>query len=339
MPEINLLSRKILRELCSDSRITITELARKLEVSRPVITRHIEAMERELGLRYTLALNYNSLGFTKMHLYHITFSKKPSDEAVLSFLEKSDQIQLAIKTKGDFDLVMFVLSGDEEEHAKWNLSIALEFAKYGVEVNKSDVDIVHHGFIPIDEKTLAGAKIDNHYRKMLLVLNENSRVQNRTMAKRLGLHEEMVRYYMSKLGSSGIVRRFTTVITTLPPQCANVLFFARYIYREGHVQRIYDKRKLVYFKKEQQLPVCNDYQMVLSISGGEQDFAWGTASTVKEALEERVGLHAKIFRKDSPSIRYGIVEKVLKGYMPMRSVDIKARYRTTQWGSEPNYIG
>ena len=36
---------------------------------------------------------------------------------------------------------------------------------------------------------------------------------------------------------------------------------------------------------------------------------------------------------------YGIVEKVLKGYMPMRSVDIKARYRTTQWGSEPNYIG
>lgn len=335
--EISSLSRRILRELCTDSRVNVTGLSKKLGVSRFVIARHIESLERELGLHYTIALNYNALGYVKMSLYHITFSKKPDDAELEKAFAKSKEVQIALRTKGDFDVVLFTLAGNEEEYAKWNLSLALEFSKYGVSVNKSDIDIIHHGFIPLTDATIEDAPVEGLDKGLLLELNRNSRAKIKDIAKRLKMKEDMVSYYIAKLVKEGVIRRFTTVITKAPG-CTNILFFMRYIYREGHVSRIYEKRRLVYFKKEEDIPLFNDYQMVLSISGGEEDFAWGSGATTEDA-KERVMMHERIFKKDSPDIRSGIVVKVLKGYQPIRTVDIKSRYRTTQWGEGENYTG
>ena len=335
--EISTLSRKILRELCTDSRVNVTELSKRLGVSRFVVARHIQSLEKELGLRYTMSLNYNALGFTKMNLYHMTFSKKPNDATLEAAFSKSKAVQLALRTKGDFDVVLFVLAGNEEEYAKWHLSLALEFSKYGVSINKSDIDIIHHGFVPLTNAAIEDASAKDLYKGLLLKLNSNSRMKIKEIAHALKMNEDMVSYYMAKLVKEGVIRKFTTIITK-PPSCMNILFFMRYIYREGHVSRIYEKRKLVYFKKEDEIPMFNDYQMVLSISGGEEDFAWGSGATMEEA-KERVSVHEKIFKKDSPEMRAGMIVKVLKGYQPIRSVDIKSRYRTTQWAPGENYTG
>ena len=335
--QISSLSRRILRELCTDSRINVTELSKKLGVSRFLIERHIKSLERELGLHYTLDLNYNALGFTKLNLYHLTFSKKPSDSELEKIFSRSDAVQLALRTKGDFDVVLFVLSLNEEEYAKWHLSLALELSDYGVSINKSDVDIIHHGFVPLTDQAIEASPAKDIYKELILELNENSRAKIKDVALALKMKQDMVSYYMAKLVKQGVIRRFTTVITN-PPSCTNILFFARYTYREGHVSRIYEKRRLVYFKKEAELPLFNDHQMVLSISGGEEDFAWGSGSNADEA-EERVETHRRIFKKDSPEIRNGIVTKVLKGCMPLRSIEIKTDYKTTQWAPGENYTG
>ncbi len=337
MVEISGLSRQMLRELCTDSRATITELSGKLRITRHIAKKRIESLERDLGLKYALDLNYNALGFTKMHLYYLKFSKKPDQSAIEEFMSKSDMVQLAMMTKGDFDVVMFVLASNEEEYAKWHLSIALDLAKYGVSFSKSDIDIIHHGFVPLTDKMIELSSVDEIYKRLLVELNRDSRASISSIAKRLNLGNTMVSYYMKKMVDDGIIRRFTTVITN-PHECFNVLFFVRYTYREGHVSRIYDKRRLVYFKKEAEIPMYNSYQMVLSISGGEEDFAWASAPTADEA-DELVETHRRIFRKDTPEIRKGTVVKVLKGFMPIRSVDIKAGYQKTQWGPGENYTG
>ncbi len=336
--EIGLLSRKVLRELCTDSRVSLSELQRRLEVPSYVISRHIKKLEEELGLRYTLNIDYEELGFRELNVYHVTFKiKKPDDATLTEFLAKSGFVQLAIKMKkgSDFDLVVFALSGNEEEFAKWNLSFSLDLSKYGVDVNKSDIDIVHHGFIPLNEWAIKQAKIPEIYKRILLSLNEDSRQTIRDLAKHIGLKEDLARYYLQKLTKMKIIRQFTTILLK-PPQCVNVLMFMRYVYREGHVQRILNKRKLVYFKKEDQLPLFNEYQMVTSVSGGEQDFAWGSAPSTAEA-EAQVKAHASIFSKDTPTIISGIVDRPLKGYLPIRSINLRQWYRTTEWALGQNY--
>ena len=343
MVEVGGISRRILRELCMDSRVTITELSENLGYSRPIISRHIEAMERELGIKYTLDLNHRELRLGDMVVYHVSFRHDPPESFIQDYLDKSSMVQLAVKTKNNgvkdrsFELVMFVLASNDEEFAKWNLNIGLKFSDYGVTVSKSNMDIIHHGFIPLNKDIIESARIDDVYKKLLVALNENSRATVRSLAKDLKMNEEMVRYYMGKLTKLNYVRRHTAVLTG-QQQGASVMFFARYTYAKGAINRIIEKRK-VYFKKELDMPVYNDWQMVSSLSGAADEFEWAMAPTEKQAIDDRLKLHERMFKSDSPNISWGIVEKVYKGVLPIRSVDIKKLYNTTEWVPGQNYKG
>ena len=337
MAEISSLSKRILRELCMNSRVTITELSSKLDISRPIVARRIQSMERELGLYYTIELNYREAGLGEMVAYYISFSKKPSKQTIQNWLMKSNMVQLALETEGDFDLVMFVLSSNDEEFAKWNLNIGVDFSDYGVSVNKSDMDIVHLGFVPANKETLAKTKVGGVYKRLLFGLNSNSRSTVRELSKQVGMQEEMTRYYMRKLTEMRIIKRFTTVITK-PAQCTNIVFFMKYTYRSGAIDRILQKRKL-YFKREEDPPLFNDWQMVSSTSGSSDELEWGAAETKAQAVEDRLKLHEIIFKRDSPAIKYGIVKGVMKGMLGVRSVDIKTVYVKTEWTPGLNYTG
>jgi DNA-binding Lrp family transcriptional regulator len=337
MVAISSKTREILRELCMNSRITITELSEKLSISRSAVSKRISALEEELGLRYTIDIERRALGFGTFVIYYLSFKKKPPEKVVKSWLEKSEMVQLAVKTSGNFDLVLFVLPIDDEKFAKWNLGIGLEFSDYGVSVNKSDMDIIHHGFVPLNDSIIMDAKIDEVYRKLLVELNKNSRASIRELSKKLELNEEMVRYYLSKLVKTDIIKRFTAVITK-PPQSVSLMMFFKYVYRPGAIDRINEKRK-VYFKKELEPPVFNDWQMVSSTSGSSDEFEWAMAETQKQAIDERLGLHRRIFSKDEPDIKYGAVVDIMKGTLAIRNVDIKQLYIKTEWQPGKNYVG
>ncbi len=337
MAGVSSLSRKILRELCMNSRVTVTELSKNLGVSRPIITKHIQSLEREFGLKYTIDLNYRELGLGGMTVYYISFAKKPPESVIELWLKKSNMIQLALKTRGDFDLVIFVLASNDEEFAKWNLNIGLDFSDYGISVNKSDMDIIHHGFVPFSEKIIETTKVDDIYKRLLIELNNNSRANVRELAKKLKVHEEMLRYYLSKLVKMNVIRRFTTIITKLE-HCTNVMFFVKYTYRPGAIERIHEKRK-IYFKKESEIPLYNEWQMVSSISGSGDEFEWAIAENQKQAIDERVKIHERLFKQDSPVVKLGIVENTLKGVLAIRNVNIKEVYRKTEWLPGQNYTG
>lgn len=328
MQEIGILSRRILRELCIDSRVTISELSRKLGVSRPMIARHIESLERELGLSYALELDYRKLGLVKMYLYYVKFTRKPNAAELRSFLEKSDRVQLALSTRGQFDLAVFAYQGDEEEFAIWDQQFILGFPKCGVYARKSDIDVINFGFVPLDSNAIEGSSLKDSQKKMLLVLNQNSRIRIRELADKLGMSEDLATYHMQKLMKSGIIKRFTAIITKA--RSSDIIYFAHYVFDDHYISGINAERRDTYFKKEDQIPVFNRFQMVLSVSGAEDHAAWTSSDTVKGAMAE-IEMHKRIFKSERPKIRYGIIERPIKGLMPVRSLDIQSNYVATEW--------
>ena len=56
-------------------------------------------------------------------------------------------------------------------------------------------------------------------------------------------------------------------------------------------------------------------------------------------MEERLGLHKRIFSRDSPEVKSGVVLGVMKGTLTVRNVDIKSVYIKTEWLPGKNYTG
>lgn len=332
--EIGSLSLRVLRELCTNSRINLSEMNRRLNSPPYVLAKHIERLEETLGLRYTLEIDYSKLGLSGINVLHFKFSKKPTNDFIKSVMDRSDMVQLAMIMKGrDIDLVAFVTPRSTEEFAKWEYSLFPKFSKYGFAASVNYVDIMHLGFMPLNEWAINSSDIKDVYKKILVALNQNSRQTIRDLSGKIGLNEDLTRYYLIKLEKEGIIKKFTTIVTK-PPDKVNIMLFVTYIWREGYSNRIFKKRKSVYFAEEYHLPVCNEYQMVATISGAEYDLVWGMYKTEKEAQERCVKVHKAIFKEDSPSIRYGYVDEVVKGFMPIRSIGIKDNYVSIAWTEE-----
>lgn len=328
--EMSSLSRKILRDLCTDSKVTITELSRKYGLSRAAIKDRITALEKELGLQYTLELDYEQLKFSSLHILRLRFDKKPKPkpDQLKSFFEQSKIVQLAITTKGEFDMVIMALAKDSKEYFKWEVGLWTKLAKFGLESHSSEVIVARLGFIPINNESIADCKIDDIYKKIILNLNQNSRMTMRELSTKIGMSEELAKYHVKKLSSQGIIKRYTAVATK-PPLKYSLVYFANYIVKEGVESRVENERRVMYWKTLQEFPVISEFQFMWSMTGGDSSFTWACYDNYEEGVKHSITTHKSIYKVDSPDIKSAVVEQVIKGFFPLRNIDTKENYDTT----------
>ncbi len=127
-----MLSREMLRDMCMNSRTTITKFTKKYNLTRRAAKDRIGALERGLGLYYTLELDYEMLNFNTLHILHLSFNKKPKLEDLKTIFIKSKIVQFAATTKGDFDMIIFALAKNSKEYFKWEIGLWVSLSKYMV---------------------------------------------------------------------------------------------------------------------------------------------------------------------------------------------------------------
>ncbi len=326
--EISSPSRKILRELCTDSRTTVTKLAKKYGIPRNSVKGRITALEKELGLHYTLELDYERLHFTTLHILRIKFSKKPKSKELKPIFTRSKIVQLAITTKGDFDMVVVALARDSKEYFKWEFGLWIALSKYGLESHSSEVIVSHLGFVPINDDSINECKIDDNYKKIILCLNSNSRMTMRELSKKIGLSEGLTKYYIKKLDKEGIIKRYTTVVTR-PPLKYGIVYFVNYAIKEGVEVRVENERRTMYWKDLWEFPIISEFQFMWSTTGGDTSFTWACYDNYEEGIKNSVTAHRNAYKIDSPTIKHAIVDQAIKGVLPLRNIDTKENYDTT----------
>jgi DNA-binding Lrp family transcriptional regulator len=329
---LNKMSRSVLQELCANSRIRLPSLAKKFGMSRYLAAHEVQKLEKELELKYTLELNGEKLGFSTTHVTYLNFVKKPQPKSLEEILNKIHPIQLALLTKGDFDLLCFSITRTPIEYSQVEIALQLLLEAYGAKVRSAEITLMRLGFIPFSQDTISRSSLKEVYKQILLQLNSNSRAKISDISKATGLSGDLVRYHLIKMEHEGVIKRYTTVIRK-PNTKFTVAYLVNYAVRENLQQRIDKERKEIIFTNDEQTNV-NDFQLMFSTAGSQQTLNIATYRDRKYGLEHSLEAHNRIYAIDKPEAVSATIIGTIKGTMPFRYLDVKEAYNTTNWPLE-----
>ncbi len=145
---------KIIRALSTDARQGIAKISKTVGVAQSTVRNRIEKLESKYGIRYTLEYGF----LDRFNLYRFLVIAKfndetPNSEEVRALLEAEPQIQLALWTKGAYNLFLFVLASTptEAENLVYKLRSQPELSRFSSEWYSSY--FTHgYGYIPLRDE-------------------------------------------------------------------------------------------------------------------------------------------------------------------------------------------
>ena len=135
---------------------------------------------------------------------------------------------------------------------------------------------------------------------------------------------ETVRYRMKKILKSKIINRFT-IILEKPPSEYNIAFFMNFELAPGLMKR-YAQAYHHYVDVDEGLPVMNAFQYLALMSGSYLLFGIGCFDSEESAIKHAIMEHKEIYKEDNPEMSYARITRVVRGCIPVRSVDMQNEY-------------
>lgn len=334
MKEYSYLKRWMLRELSENSRTSITNLAKKLKCSRNTVISNLRSLEKELGLFYTIDFNKDRMGFTQNQVLCVTLGIKPSPGELEKIFENDSYVQFAAKTDGDFDLLLKIVMDSSDNYTYWEIRTILSLLPYRPVIKASQIVLIHSGYVHvpnsvIERQDLEQLGLDELDKRIIMLLNSNSRTGYREIAKRLKTDPETVRYRLKKILDTKIIRRFTALVTK-PPTDYNVAFFANYRFAPRLRQR-YDDARRHYVEIDEKIKIVSSFQYLALMSGSYTLFGLGCFESEEQGIKEVVLAHKSIYKEDNLEMSYAKVTEVLKGYLPITNKDTKRHFHAIKW--------
>lgn len=317
----------VLRELSSNSRASLSSMAKEAGCSYVTVGKIIDKLKKELDIRFVLELDLTKLGFIQRHILMIKFNKKPPEEW-LELLSKNDKnILAAYLTVGQFDMVVMASESDPMGYLLWEFRFIQKLSEYGGQVKSSDMPDFIFGYLPADSafigETRMKMKADDKI--LLQLLNENSRIGLVKLARRLGTRESTISYKIFKLVRSGIIKRFTIAVQKPPQEYMLGLFEQWFSFSKSFEVRAELERRHM-LNIDAQIPVLTTFQMAAPLSGSYGNFIIGLFGSEKEAMENAVKKHRFFYSTEKYEERHARIIKPVKGLLPLRNLDIKQNY-------------
>lgn len=325
----SLLTRKLVRLISEDSRVSILELSKKLGVSRRTVRDRLLRAEKELCINYTVEFNESALKLANPHLILAKFTKKPDWNEVAKLLSTSYIPQFAVAIKGRYDLLIYANATTSGEYVHWDKSMQIMLSKYGVSWHPSDVAHKQLGYFPIRNELIDMLDMDQAHKNMLKLLNDNSRVTFSEISKKTGMHFNTVAYNFNKLVESGIIKRFT--ISIKPPRdLIRMSFFSKYILAERFEEDSARIRK-VYTTSGTEFPIFNRYVVCAQLVGSYDFFTLSIFDNYDTAYKQAVLQYKDVMKRQKVKVDYGQANNLLLGRWPIRSIDTKKEYDIIKW--------
>lgn len=321
-------SRKILRSLSENSRITLTELARNVGLSRKAVTDKLARLERELGIRYTLELNEDKLGFFNPHMIMVKFKKRPSDGYLKETFGRFHVPQIVATIKGTYDMFVYANAQSRDEYVHWDKGMQIFLADYGVSWNPSEVAWNPLGFYPLRNALIERLDLPQKYKSLLMLLNANSRASFQELSKQTGMHFTTVAYNFRKLLKLGYIKRFTLVMRKFEPLTLMTIF-GKYIISSRFEQDARSTRD--FFRSDDNNSLISRYLIVNQLVGSEDFFGMGVFDDHETAMKRFWNYYKEDMVAERPKSERGVVDKVLLGDLPIRSMDTDKVYKVIDW--------
>lgn len=319
----------ILRELSTNSRVSLTRLANVAGCSVATANKLLAKLTEKLRLRFTLEVELDRLGFGERHVIFVKFHREPDGAALEKLFRDDPVVQDAYIAKGDFGLLIFAAADTPRNYISWETDLAQNLSEYMPELRPSE--FVHDllGYMPLNGDFVnhikEDVKIDKTDKRILLLLNENSRMGYREMGKSLGINEDTIRYRIFKLLRKGIIRRFTVAVQNSSGVVS--AYLARYSFDKRTIDTIFPEQRKHSMTENEELPLVNRTPMIVLMSGSYRFFGMCYGRTREESLAGGIRWHMNLLRNNNPHEAHAIIMRPIKGLLPLRNLDAKQAYR------------
>lgn len=306
---------ELLKELYKDSRVSLKTVARKHHLTFHRVAHALKDIESKYGLTYTLWLNERLLGFSEGRIITIKFGEPPPIDVLKSRLAKDIFVQNAYLASGDFDLLMHVVGLNNEEFQIWQFKVRKEFSRYKPTFKFSTLNSFAVGFLPLrNELIVESIVLSSLEKKILTLLNSNSRIRLKELVKATKSSQMRVIYTIKKLRERGIIRRFSTFTQSTDKKILMAYLFS-VMPVEEHNRLYLDVCKEIV--NEDLHEVTNDYYLISDINGSFDSLYMGSFRSGEDLSKRGSDLVRIILESESPKIEKAIITDALIGKLPL----------------------
>ena len=223
--QLDLTDKKILHELDCNSRILVSKIAKKLRLSRDVISYRMKRfLDGKLLLKYYTIIDISKLGYAA-HKNFIRFQNmtEKKEKEFIEYIQNNPNVVYSASYDGKFDIVVSSWSKSVEELAEILKDIDRRFE--GLIAERQMATIIKGEYCVrdylIDKKpntkrasfgsTPQPIKIDKINKEILLALGNDSRTSSVEIAAKLNISADAVYKRISKLENSGIIQNYNIV--------------------------------------------------------------------------------------------------------------------------------
>lgn len=184
----------ILQALSMNPRMPFPKIAKISGLEPRNMEYRASRLEKLLGISYTVELNMNNLGFSEYMILAKFIGGKPSNEDITNAIKGNPRIQLALATKGTYDIIIFCVAENNNVIAEVLDSIRTNEKLSDIESEWYITPIAgSYGFIPLRQEFFSVLKEKVWHRKkhgekptkaslmereysLLYEMNQNSRI-------------------------------------------------------------------------------------------------------------------------------------------------------------------
>jgi len=223
MAELDLLDRKIMRELDLDARQSASQLARKVKKSKETVNFRINRLLREGCLKgfYTV-FNTSKLGWLYAKAYIKFKDTTPKKEAeIFEYLRTQRNVSFLASVEGKYDCLLLVMV---RQMAAMDGFLARFMGKYGEFVQEKDLTIFLTAHRLNQKFLLPGGKGEDWFypaelgnyrpdeteRKMLDALSSDARMPLIELAEQCGISSTAAAYRLRKLEKEKIILAYVS---------------------------------------------------------------------------------------------------------------------------------
>jgi len=319
--EMDHIDRIICEELSENSRKPLNQIAEKAGCSNQTIINRLEKIKDRMELQNTVEIDFPKTGYTTEYFVRVKFKEDEliDTNEIEQVLQDSPYVQFAALTKGDFDLFIWSIApspGKYEEQMEAKIRVSLD--KYIDEWSAHALLVKRCGFLPVNNEIIDLLKINEKEKKLLKILNENSRKSLTDIAEELEISKPTAKYHLDKLKKE-YIKRFTSFYGS--EETLN--HAARFIQVQGTEEDFQEYSPGIYNSYvSEEKRFFNKLVYGTVVSGGMDNFFLETYKDIEDYNQQQKLIeeyHDSIIRKESNAL----ITNILKGTVPTRKIDIK----------------
>ncbi len=325
----NELPYKLLVYLYDDSRAPLKALGRKFNISYHTVAEVLKRLEEKYKLSYTLELNEQALGFSEGRVITIKFATMPSIDALKERFKKDIYVQDAYLGSGDFDLLLYVVGLTNKDFDLWQFKFRVDFSEYKPSVRMSTLNRYNKGFFPLrNELIAASTSLNDSEKKVLLLLNESSRMKLNVITQKSHLTQMRVIYLIKKLNEKGVIQKYATLV-----QQPDKRLFAAYSYTITP-GKFHEKLLLNFLEvitQEDLHRAVNDYGLICDTTGFYDGFFVCAFDDGEVAAKRSPEILKTLWKEEDARVEKVILTSLLVGKWPfhLEGYSIQTKHMVT----------